>query len=74
REKRAIQRKYDLKKTAHIFTCILSGDRAQARGALRSWKGWKTRRGIFLKLGLYGALISPRFLCRLAYRLRLKWF
>ena len=62
REKRAIQRKYDLKKTAHIFTCILSGDRAQARGALRSWKGWKTRRGIFLKLGLYGALISPLFL------------
>lgn len=73
-EKRAIQRKYDLKKTVHIFTCVLAGHRAEAHAALRSWTGWHTRRGVFLKLGLFGALLSPPFLCRFAYRLRLEHF
>ena len=73
-EKCAIQRKYDLKKTVHVFTCILTGKRKDALDALRSWKGWHTRRGILLRLGLYGALVAPAFLCRFAYRLRLKHF
>lgn len=73
-EKQAIQRKYDLKKTVHIFTCILSGQKKAARAALHSWIGWRTHRGVLLKLGLYGALIAPAFLCRLAYRIRLKHF
>ena len=70
----AIQRKYDLKKTVHIFTCILAGKRKEARTALRNWIGWRTRRGVILKLGLYGALISPQFMCQFAYRIRLKTF
>lgn len=74
-EKCAIQRKYDLKKTVHIFTSILAGDKAQAREAMRSWSGWKkTRRGVLLHLGLRCAMICPSFLCRLAYRIRLKHF
>ena len=74
-ERAAIQRKYDLKKTVHIFTSILAGDKPQAREAMRSWSGWKkTRRGVLLHLGLRCAMISPPFLCRLAYRIRLKHF
>lgn len=74
-EKRAIQRKYDLKKTVHIFTCILSGHKKEARDAMRNWQGWKkTRRSVMLYFGLCGAMISPPFLCRYAYRLRLKHF
>ena len=73
-EKRAIQLKYDLKKTVHIFTSILAGKKKDALAALRSWKGQHMRRAILLKFGLYGALVAPGFLCRFAYRLRMKHF
>ncbi len=69
-----IQRKYNLKMTIYIFTCILAGERKRAREAYRSWKGQNTWKTWLLKSGLKIAMFMPEGVNRWIYAVRLKVF
>ena len=73
-EKDAIQKKYDKKMTAYIFTCILAGEKARAAEELQNWKGRKGLRNGLLRSGLRVAKLMPTKLNHLIYRIRLKVF
>ena len=73
-EKDKIQLKYDLKMTAYIYTCILSGEKARATQELKNWKGTKNLRNRLLRTGLRIAKYTPNKLNRWIYSIRLKVF
>lgn len=69
-----IQRKYNLKMTIYIFTCILAGERKRAREACMSWKGKNSWKIWLLKSGLKIAMFMPEGVNRWIYAVRLKVF
>ncbi len=69
-----IQKKYDLKMTAYIFTCILAGEKQRAAGAFQSWKGKTTSKTKLLRAGLRISMYTPQFLNRWIYSVRLRVF
>lgn len=73
-EKNAIQKKYDKKMTAYIFTCILAGEKARAAEELRNWKGESVFRNRMLRTGLRIAKLMPTKLNQWIYSIRLKVF
>ena len=70
----AIQRKYDKKMTAYIFTSILAGEKKMARKALQNWKGEKNLRNQMLQAGLWAAQLVPKPINAWIYKIRLKVF
>lgn len=73
-EMEAIQKKYDMKMTVYIFTCIMAGDKKRANKALKEWKGIKNKRNRMLRSGLKVAYLMPNFINQAIYKLRLKIF
>lgn len=70
----AIQKKYDMKMTVYIFTCIMAGERKRAQKALYNWQGEKNKRNIALRIGLRIASLMPNSINQMVYCLRLKLF
>lgn len=73
-ELRMIQKKYDMKMTAYVYTSILAGKRSEARKALRTWKGRRQIKTEILKTALKAASVMPESVVRKVYALRLAVF
>ncbi len=73
-EYKAIQRKYDMKMTVYIFTCILSGEKKRALKELNEWKGKRNLRNTILRAGLKIAGITPNIINQKLYAIRMKVF
>lgn len=73
-EYEAIQRKYDMKMTVYVFTCILSGEKKRAAEELKRWKGKRNFRNTTLRTGLKIAGIVPNWINRILYAIRIKIF
>lgn len=69
-----IQRKYNMKMTVYIYTSILAGNKAEAREAMKRWKGQLSRKAKMVQAGLKIARIMPDFVLRMVYAARLKVF
>ena len=70
----AIQRKYDMKMTIYVFTCILAGEKKRAASELKNWKGNRNFRNTILRTGLNIARIVPTCVNRLLFAIRMKVF
>lgn len=73
-EKASIQHKYDKKMTVFIFTAILAGEKDRAKQALKSWQGTKNTTNRLLRTGLRIALLTPGWLNRFIFAIRMKVF
>lgn len=73
-EIKSIQKKYDKKMTAYIFTSLLAGEKKRAEKALKEWKGSVNMKNSLLRLGLIAAKYMPVKVNRFIYGIRLKVF
>ena len=69
-----IQHKYNMKMTVYIYTSILAGNKAEAREAMKRWKGELSRKARLVQAGLKIAGFMPDVVLRTVYAVRLKAF
>ena len=69
-----IQHKYNMKMTVYIYTSILAGNKAEAREAMKRWKGQLSRKARLVQAGLKIAGFMPDVVLRTVYAVRLKAF
>ena len=69
-----IQHKYNMKMTVYIYTSILAGNKAEAREAMKRWKGEVSRKARLVQAGLKIAGFMPDVVLRTVYAVRLKAF
>ena len=70
----SIQRKYDKKMTAYVFTSILAGEKMQAKKAMKNWEGEWTLYNWLMRVGLKCASIMPQIVCQWVFQVRMKVF